>query len=142
MKSVIFISQKAAERYIPISSEVLISIATPGYPQPTFLDGWHDILRLSFHDVTDDESENNYVRFSEYVLFSEEDAKKVVAFAKKHENYERIVIHCWAGVSRSSALAEAIANAQGRQCPTYDYNKLSNARARSMTEQAFKSSQP
>lgn len=131
MKSIIFISQADAEKYQPSAEEVLISVITPIFTPPVFQTGWKDILQLCFNDVTSNDL------FKDAVLFSEEDANNVVAFANKHADCE-ILVHCLAGISRSSAIALAIAKAQGRQCPPYDYDRFSNARVLRMTEEAFK----
>jgi len=63
------------------------------------------LLRLSFPDA-----EAPSERFSEGELFSRAHASQIWEFVDLHRSrIERIVVHCDAGVSRSSAVAAAIA---------------------------------
>ena len=62
------------------------------------------VLRLWFPDA-EVESE----KFSEPDLFSPQHARKIWDFVRAHRDVERIVIHCDAGVSRSAAVAAALA---------------------------------
>ena len=62
------------------------------------------ILRLKFDDVT---AQSNWGR--DYVLFSPEQARQVLDFAKAMWPKASIIhIHCWAGISRSSGTAAAL----------------------------------
>ena len=60
------------------------------------LDGWKDILKVTFNDVT-------YQGMSHWILFNHELAKQIVAFIYKYPNVD-FVIHCDAGMSRSVAI--------------------------------------
>jgi predicted protein tyrosine phosphatase len=63
------------------------------------------VLRLSFPDA-DAPSE----RFSEGELFSRAHAVQIWAFVDQHRSHvERVLVHCDAGISRSSAVAAALA---------------------------------
>jgi predicted protein tyrosine phosphatase len=63
------------------------------------------VLRLSFPDA--EEPSNLY---AEADLFSREHARKIWTFTQQHlTQIERIIVHCDAGVSRSSAVAGALA---------------------------------
>ncbi len=73
--------------------------------------GYVDCLSLAFGDVTFDEVMN--YRFSGrneapgFKLFSYDDARAIVAFIDKykHGNFDRLLIHCDMGKSRSGATA-------------------------------------
>lgn len=62
------------------------------------------VLRLSFPDA-DVASE----QFPEAVLFSAEHARAIWDFVLEHRDAARLVVHCDAGVSRSPAIAAAVA---------------------------------
>ncbi|MBX3206277.1 MAG: dual specificity protein phosphatase family protein [Labilithrix sp.] len=62
------------------------------------------ILRLSFPDA-----EAASDKFPETALFSPEHARKIWDFVLRHRDVERIVVHCDAGISRSAAVAAALA---------------------------------
>ncbi|HBE47650.1 MAG TPA: hypothetical protein DDW76_02245, partial [Cyanobacteria bacterium UBA11369] len=78
----------------------LISIGSPGVAPP---EGWTKIphrLRLEFHDI-----ETPYDD-PEYVLATTDDIAKVINFASEISQSEGdLLIHCQAGISRSSAVA-------------------------------------
>ena len=81
----------------------MISISEPlNYPAQ-LKSGWHGILRLEFHDI---ENENK-----PQTIFSRQHALDIVAFV--HQAHigacEGILVHCKAGISRSSAVAKWIA---------------------------------
>jgi predicted protein tyrosine phosphatase len=61
------------------------------------------ILRLVFPDA-DASSE----LFAEADLFSAEKAAQIWSFVRAHDDVERIVVHCDAGMSRSPAVAAAL----------------------------------
>jgi predicted protein tyrosine phosphatase len=61
-------------------------------------------LRLHFPDA-DVASE----QFPEGLLFAPEHAREIWDFVLRHRDVERVVIHCDAGISRSPAVAAALA---------------------------------
>jgi len=62
------------------------------------------VLRLWFPDA-DTASEE----FPEAILFSPDHAREIWDFVLRHREVDRIVVHCDAGVSRSPAVAAALA---------------------------------
>jgi predicted protein tyrosine phosphatase len=67
------------------------------------------VLRLSFVDAEDASD-----RFAEADLFSSEQAQQIWALVVEHHTeIERIVVHCDAGISRSAAVAAALARRFG-----------------------------
>ena len=80
----------------------VISINNPGEDPPRPLKahkGQH--LLLAFHDITDPPSGG-------MVPPSREDVEKILAFAEDIEGKHNVLVHCAAGISRSSAAALAI----------------------------------
>lgn len=94
----------SAKMYNPNDEEVCISI-TNGFPLVAELrPGFKDILRLRFDDTPDDE-------LYEYDLregLQDDDAEHVAEFVLRHRGVNKIVIHCFAGASRSRSMAAAI----------------------------------
>jgi predicted protein tyrosine phosphatase len=94
----------------------LVSIGNPRAPwerpepgtflRPEFRGAFRRILRLSFYDVTDRS------RFRVPLLAripALRDARRVVDFWRRtHEEASGYVVHCWAGVARSTAAALAL----------------------------------
>ena len=79
-----------------------ISILSPDTPHPDFpalADGQH--LRLTFHDVNADGGglEGPKMR----------DAERLVHFITEWDRTAPLLIHCWAGISRSTAAAYSAA---------------------------------
>lgn len=60
------------------------------------------------------------------VLFSEDDAKQIIAFVKRHTDVESLLVHCYAGQSRSRAVAafctKMITGKDSKYLRTSNYN--------------------
>jgi predicted protein tyrosine phosphatase len=92
----------------------IISISTP-YGEyindPPFVsqtNNVQDILYLSFADADAPNTLDVYDRLvTEEQLLTDTDAKRIVEFVKKNIDYS-IIVHCDAGISRSSAVGAAI----------------------------------
>ena len=104
-------------------NEIIISITDIA---PANLNQWDesDILRLSFIDI-----EENIEEYNPNIIFSKDIAKQIIEFIKKFENEdtkEEVVVHCFAGVSRSAGVAKFIAERYGLEFEDFynDYNKL------------------
>jgi predicted protein tyrosine phosphatase len=82
--------------------DFVISIADPDDNHPVFTKS--EVLSLDFHDIS---HENKSPYFLEhYTLPSREDVRKIFDFAKTNfDDASRILIHCYAGISRSSAAS-------------------------------------
>lgn len=81
---------------------LLISISAPNdKPKLPINKNRIDILSLEFHDLDEP--------YKDYKIFSKEDAYSIFEFLKQNKNIRDIVIHCDAGVSRSPAIAAALA---------------------------------
>ena len=103
-----FMGRWAAERLRLPDKYVLVSITDPG-SRPAAL---HDpacvaVLRLEFHDLAERPS---WPGSDGLVLFTPAMAAQVAAFAERwRDAVSRIVVHCEAGISRSCAVASALA---------------------------------
>lgn len=101
----------------------LITLLDPSdeMPTPEEVSG-HRHLRLGMHDVT--------VQSPEYHTPPDDmHVRELITFAKTWDRSQPILIHCWAGISRSTASALTIAcmlNEPGRET---DIAKLLRARA-------------
>jgi predicted protein tyrosine phosphatase len=94
----------------------LISIGNPGVPwkrqepgtflHPEFRGAFRRILRLDFHDVSD----RYRFRFPLLARIPEpRDARRVINFWRRtRSEASGYVVHCWAGVARSTATALAL----------------------------------
>lgn len=107
-----------------------ISILSPDTPHPDFSalgQGKH--LRLAFHDVAEDVPGLEGPRLS--------DVKRLVDFIAAWDQKAPLLIHCWAGISRSTAAAytalcmlragedeQALASELREQSPSATPNRL------------------
>lgn len=104
LRDIMFCSQKEAQARPAWPSWAVISI-TGSCPCPANLDPkWQAILRLEFDDIDWEEEP--------YQLFSEQQAREIIAFAKEcaETGIDGILVHCHAGISRSAAVAKWIAD--------------------------------
>jgi len=91
----------------------IISIATPHALYRDFVykntkNNVKDILEMTFADADAPNTPDVYGTIvSEEDLLSAEQVKQIVEFVKKNKNYD-IIVHCDAGISRSSGVAAAI----------------------------------
>lgn len=92
---------------------VIISISTPYFnyeigPYINAENRVQDILKLSFFDADEpDGLDVNNVVAANSDLMSDEDAEKIADFVERNKQ-NLIIVHCDAGISRSSAVAAAI----------------------------------
>ncbi|MFO1035151.1 MAG: protein tyrosine phosphatase [Hyphomicrobiales bacterium] len=96
---IIVTSLREAERQLAAhGARRAISILSPDTPHPTFnaLPADHH-LRLTFHDVADDVPGLEGPRAS--------DVERLITFLRDWDQQAPLLIHCWAGISRSTAAA-------------------------------------
>jgi hypothetical protein len=68
-----------------------------------------DVLSLTFDDIVPEDMEADPVSTSAYKLFDYSHAGNISQFLDKHHGkFENIMVHCYAGVSRSAAIGAAI----------------------------------
>ena len=63
-----------------------------------------NVLSLQFHDITPVNINNFQIINERYVLFNEEDADRVIDFLTDCVETDNIIVHCFAGISRSGAI--------------------------------------
>jgi predicted protein tyrosine phosphatase len=106
---VIFVGRTTAEQCGPYQDWAVISIGEPAASDgsPKIQDGWHEVLRLFFHDI---DTEQHTAPNGPYVLMSEIDARDIVEFVDRvAPTIDVLMIHCRAGISRSAAVAKWVA---------------------------------
>lgn len=97
----------------------LISIDTnadwPELPEEVSTsDKFHGVLQLHFADINRP--------LLEYILFNDDHAKQVLEFYNKIKNdINLLVVHCYAGISRSTAVCAALSKIEG-QSDEYFFN--------------------
>ncbi len=107
-KTVKYIAQYEAEEMIPTNTEIMISI-TSGWPVD--LDKrWNpeNVIVLAFDDIELEEAKYKI----QQRLFESWQATQIIEFVNSFENnpdIEDIVVHCFAGASRSAAVAKFLA---------------------------------
>lgn len=96
---------------------ILIRLLEPSYKERGIpykirhINKYVNILELYFDDITRDIPEKYQGR---YTLFNESTAKEIISFITNNI-YDEIVVHCNAGISRSSAIMVCIAKALSRK---------------------------
>lgn len=113
------------------AEHIIISIQTPNDPHGEarlpICEQTLGVLRLVFHDLdqapppptpglvrlgfNQDEIDAHMLGVPSYTLFDATRAREVVEFARKHHpRAKRLLVHCDAGMSRSPAVAAALAS--------------------------------
>ena len=137
--SVDFVSKADIASLEPGPNTIAVSIVDPGDFPPRLSPGFLKVIRLEFHDRIGDPSDfdaprdsldvlefidrrrhDNYIKAGfipfKWVLFSESDAlalaREIVSLQESTDVFQ-IVVHCFAGKSRSAAVASVIAEFAG-----------------------------
>lgn len=124
-----FISKRAFEQHTGKNNEIFISISgSPKYGdgegQAKKSGAWRDGMYQVFDDIDK--------VYKDFVVFSDEQANDIVNFLEKyHKSAEKVdlIVHCFAGISRSAAIAlfadEVYTSEKNRRLNNYSvYNKL------------------
>ncbi|WP_283742988.1 hypothetical protein [Sideroxydans sp. CL21] len=104
IKHVIFVSQQSACERAAWRNWSVISITDINFVDAPLQSGWQDVLRLKFDDISE-------INHDGYVRMGELQARAVIEFVQRMNEDKRcegILVHCWAGVSRSAAVAKWI----------------------------------
>jgi predicted protein tyrosine phosphatase len=135
--------RQTVERGVPLQRpHVLISIFDPDSrrgpaklpPDPNRV----DVLTLGFHDaLLPSDPENEGVPPGIHLL-SDEQVRSVVDFVERHRNgVSAIVVHCNQGLSRSPAVAAAIAEHLGEESNGFWKRHSPNATVYQLLKRAF-----
>lgn len=96
-------AQYYAEKIVPKDNWAIISISDPETRNNVKLNkNWKYKLDINCHDVTEDYN-------GSFTLFNKNMAKDIIKFVNediKDKRVEKLLIHCFAGVSRSVAIAK------------------------------------
>lgn len=106
MRVVVLSAIRAAE-YEPRDRAVCVSITDPDHPDVPLSQRFAAILRLRFSDIDQPSS------LPEHTLFNRSHARKLLNFLRRWSHVDTLVVHCRAGLSRSPAIAIAIAELNG-----------------------------
>ena len=104
---ILVLSAARAAAYQPSGHEVCISITDPKSDPIPLSPQFAAMLRLSFSDIAAPSP------FPFYELFGIDHATAIIEFVDRWPDVDRIVVHCVAGLSRSPAVALAIAELRG-----------------------------
>lgn len=108
-----YMSQRVAESLEIGQDEAIISITEPGYRAVLTLSDPLSVLRLEFDDHDPQDNSNALMPaeiydLSDYRLFDEAHAKKIMDFVESNIGVKRLYVHCHAGISRSRAVVMAL----------------------------------
>jgi len=99
-KTISYIAQYEAEEIIPIDNQIIISITDFEHAKLSHLWKEEHILRTNFADIKSKDK------------FTKNHAKLIIKWLTSFENNDEItdvIVHCFAGASRSAAVAKFIA---------------------------------
>jgi predicted protein tyrosine phosphatase len=102
----IVLSREEVERYEPGRKEICISISDP-YAKPARLSPrFKAVVRMYFSDVTESGDPLD-------VLFTTDHASAITDFIEGAPDFDRIVLHCNMGISRSPGVALGLCDLNG-----------------------------
>jgi predicted protein tyrosine phosphatase len=102
----IVLSREEVERYEPRRKEICISISDP-YAKPARLSPrFKAVIRMYFSDVTESGDPLD-------VLFATDHASAITDFIEGVPDFDRIILHCNMGISRSPAVALGLCDLNG-----------------------------
>lgn len=100
---VIVLSAIRAGGYQPSDNAVCVSITDPDHPDVRLSERFAAVLRLRFSDIDQETG------LPEHTLFNRSHARALLDFLARWSHVDTVVVHCRAGLSRSPAIAIAIA---------------------------------
>jgi len=110
------VSREEIERGIIVrTAYVVVSISDPGTRRPRIKRpaGFRDVLYLQFHDAV---PMSGFTQPDDIVLMTSDQARQIWDFVLSYEGrVETVVVHCEQGMSRSPAVAAALADYFGGQ---------------------------
>lgn len=110
LSKVIFMGRGDAEDAVANPKWTVTSIATPGRSAADLQEGWRGVLRLWFKDVESGFNPEMPIFQNKDHAFTDAQAAAIWAFMDEQAPHvEGLLVHCYAGVSRSAAVAKAVA---------------------------------
>lgn len=104
VENILVLSLGKAEQYAPSENGAVISITSSNQDYASIKDGWSSILRVVFDDIDDSKDES-------LKIFDVDHANQIINFLDTLPNHVNfLLIHCQAGISRSTAVAKFIAD--------------------------------
>lgn len=103
---IMVLSREEVERYEPRRKEICISISDPSAAPAQLSSRFVSVLRLFFSDVTERIDSTD-------VLFATEHATLITRFIEAAPEFDRIVLHCNMGMSRSPGVALGLCDLNG-----------------------------
>ena len=100
------LSREEVERYEPRRREICISISDPLAKPARLSARFVAVIRMYFSDVTEPEEPAD-------VLFAAEHAKAIREFIDGAPDFDRIILHCNMGLSRSPGVALGLCDLNG-----------------------------
>jgi predicted protein tyrosine phosphatase len=104
---VVVLSAARAAEYEPQDAAVCVSVGDPDQPDVPLSPRFASVLRLKFSDIVEDSG------LPSDVLFDRSHARTLLEFLDHWSRVDTVVVHCRAGLSRSPAIAIAIAELNG-----------------------------
>lgn len=102
----VVLSREEVERYEPGRREICISISDPFAKPARLSPRFQSVLRLYFNDVVERGDPSD-------ILFETEHAAAITAFLDDAPEFNRLVLHCNMGVSRSPGVALGLCDLKG-----------------------------
>jgi predicted protein tyrosine phosphatase len=102
----IVLSREEVERYEPRRKEICISISDPLAKPARLSRRFAAIIRMYFSDVTERGDPSD-------VLFAADHAQAIRDFIARAPEFDRIVLHCNMGISRSPGVALGLCDLHG-----------------------------
>jgi predicted protein tyrosine phosphatase len=125
--------RQSAEQFKSEEKYIMISITSPYSPEAKIelKEPLMAILRLSFHDWDNKDKEivekTNSLESKRMIYFNNEMAREILLFVMCYiKTVNTIVVHCEAGICRSSGVAGAVAKCFGEDDSYYFKHYLPN----------------
>jgi predicted protein tyrosine phosphatase len=100
------LSREEVERYEPGRREICISISDPFAKPARLSPRFQSVLRLYFNDVVERGDPSD-------ILFEAQHAAAITTFLDGVQEFDRLVLHCNMGVSRSPGVALGLCDLKG-----------------------------
>ena len=110
----IVLNEMSVQKYDIVEKHIVISITSPGYEHPKLPESKSRVglLQIKFHDI----DKTIVSKGKTYPVFTKEQAKTIITFFNYHKHkINTVICQCEVGVSRSPAVAAALAKGMGQK---------------------------